>query len=196
MKKYTIWLALVALGLTGQAQVTGIRLPAFNQEKNSLNKKAFLVLGSWSAASILAGIAGQATSSGEAKYFHQMNIIWGSVNMLIALPGYLAARKNNTGQPLAATLKGQATTEKTFLFNAGLDIAYLAAGAWLLEKGNSGSHTDRYNGYGKSVLLQGAALLLFDAVLYTAHRRHGKKLYRALEGLQAGAGGIGYHLAF
>ena len=116
--------------------------------------------------------------------------------MLIALPGYISARKSRSDLSLTASLKGQAATEKTFIFNAGLDIAYLAAGAWLLEKGSSSSHTDRYKGYGKSVLLQGAALLLFDAVMFTTHHRHGKKIYRALEGLQAGPNSLGFNMSF
>lgn len=171
-------------------------LSNFNQQRYNINKRGFLVLGSWSAASIVAGIVGQAGSHGQAKYFHQMNIIWGSVNVLVALPGYIGARKSRTDISLSASLKGQAATEKTFIFNAGLDVAYLAAGAWLLEKGNTAANEDRYKGYGKSVLLQGAALLLFDAIMFTTHHRHGKSLYRALESLQIAPNSLGINVSF
>ena len=194
MKKLVFLLLLGAVAVTIHAQPPAFDLPAFNQERYHVNKTAFVVLGSWSAASIITGIAGQANSSGRARYFHQMNIIWGSVNLLIALPGYISARKSRPDLTLAASLKGQAATEKTFIFNAGLDLAYLAAGAWLLEKGNTGSHTDRYKGYGNSVLLQGAALLLFDAVLFITHHQHGKKIYRALESLQLAPNGVGLNI--
>lgn len=112
-----------------------LRLPEFNKERFNINKKAFLVLGGWSAANIISGVIGQASSAGETKYFHQMNIIWGSVNLLVALPGYIGARKSSSDLTLAASIRGQAATEKTFAFNAGLDLAYIAGGAWYMEKG-------------------------------------------------------------
>lgn len=185
----------MVLTIAAAAQMPEPELTNFNQQRFNTNKRAFLVLGSWSAASIISGIAGQAGSGGQAKYFHQMNIIWGGVNLLIALPGYIGARKSNADLSLAASLKGQAAAEKTFIFNAGLDVAYLAAGAWFLEKGNTARNADKYKGYGKSILLQGAALLLFDAVMFSSHHHHGKKLYKALESLQLAPNSLGVNIA-
>jgi hypothetical protein len=122
-----------------------INLPQFNKEQVGINKTAFIVLGSWSAANIITGIAGQANTSGQAKYFHQMNLIWGSVNLVIAGSGYIGARRRNTGLSLSGSLKQQSVIEKTFLFNAGLDLAYLTGGAYFIEKGKN-SNPDRYKG--------------------------------------------------
>jgi hypothetical protein len=132
----------------------------------------------------------------ETKYFHQMNLIWGgSVNFFIAGPGYLGTRRRSTNLSLPASLKQQTVIEKTFLFNAGLDLAYLAGGAYLIEKGKNNGSPDKYKGYGKSILLQGVALLLFDVIMYATQNRHGKKLFNVLNSLQAEPGSLGLSLS-
>jgi hypothetical protein len=168
-----------------------LNLQQFNQERLNINKKGFLVLGSWSAVNIISGIIGQSSASGEAKYFHRMDIIWGSVNLLVALPGYIGARKSPIDLALAGSIKNQSVLEKTFAFNAGLDLAYIAAGAWTLEKGKTNSNPDKYRGYGKSIIMQGAFLLLFDAVMFTTHNRHGKKLIKVLDTVQLSPNSLG-----
>lgn len=169
-------------------------LPEFNKERYRINQTGFLVLSSWGAANIVSGAIGWSAARGQAKYFHQMNLIWGSVNLLVALPGYLGARKGTADNSLVGTVRGQSAIEKTFIFNAGLDIAYMAGSAWFLEKANNSSNTAKYKGYGKSILMQGAALFLFDAVMFTNHNRHGKKLYKILSSVQAGPNGIGLNV--
>jgi hypothetical protein len=58
--------------------------------------------------------------------------------------------------------------DKILLFNAGLDVGYMATGAWIWERGlRKGS--ERLEGYGKSLLVQGGFLLAFDLVLYLLH---------------------------
>ena len=168
-------------------------LPEFNKERFRINQTGMFVLSSWSAASIISGAIGQSAASGEARYFHQMNLVWGVVNLAIALPGYIGASRSNADLSLPASVKGQAAVEKIFILNAGLDLAYIAAGAWFIEKGNTASNPGRYKGYGKSILLQGGFLLVFDAVMFTTHNRHGKKLYRALNGLQLGPNSFGFN---
>lgn len=186
------FLGILLLQLLGVFTVKSqVNLQQFNKERFAINKKAFLVLGSWSAANIITGVIGQSASTGQAKYFHQMNIIWGSVNLLVALPGYIGARKSTADLALGPSIKGQAATEKTFAFNAGLDLAYMAAGAWTLEKGNTHSNSDKYKGYGKSILLQGAFLLLFDAVMFSTHNHHGKKLMKVLDTVQLAPNSLG-----
>lgn len=168
-----------------------LNLADFSREKAAINKRGFLVLGSWSAANIISGAIGQSVAGGEAKYFHRMNLIWGSVNLLIALPGYLGAMKAPAEATLGEGIRDQYKQEKIFAFNAGLDIAYMAAGAWWLQKANSSSHMDRDRGYGKSVLMQGGALLLFDAIMFATHNRHGKKLSKILGTVQLAPNRLG-----
>jgi hypothetical protein len=191
MLKTCFFLLIAAQSVVALPATAQLHLQSFNQEKLNINKKGFLVLGSWSAANIVSGIIGQSSSSGEAKYFHRMDIIWGSVNLLVALPGYISARKSPTDAALAGSIKGQAVLEKTFAFNAGLDLAYIAAGAWTLEKGKTNSNRDKYRGYGKSIIMQGAFLFLFDAVMFTTHNRHGKKLIKMLDTVQLSPNSLG-----
>jgi hypothetical protein len=181
---------LVLLAIAGPLTAQ-VNLADFNREKAVINKNGFLVLGSWSAANIISGAIGQSVAGGEAKYFHRMNLIWGSVNLLIALPGYLGARKTLAEATLGASIREQYKQEKIFAFNAGLDIAYMAAGAWWLQKAKSSGNMDRDRGYGKSVLMQGGALLLFDAIMFTTHNRHGKKLSKILGTVQLAPNRLG-----
>lgn len=167
---------------------------AFNKERYRINQTGFLVLSSWSAANMITGAIGMSTASGEAKYFHQMNLIWGAVNMVVAIPGYIGAKRSNASLPFDATVRGQAAAEKTFIFNAGLDIAYTVAGAWFIQKSKTASNPDRYNGYGKSIIVQGIGLLLFDAIMFSTHNHHGKKLYKVLSGIQASPNSLGMNI--
>ena len=152
-----------------------------------------LVLGGWSAANLIYSGASAGAAEGSNKYFHQMNIIWGGINITLASIGYLSA-KHKDGLSFANSLQKQSSLEKTFLFNAGLDVAYIAGGFYLKEKSyNDLKNKDRYKGYGNSIVLQGSALLLFDGVMYLLHQRHGKKLNTLSEKIQltTTANGIG-----
>ena len=60
--------------------------------------------------------------------------------------------------------------QKLLLFNAGLDVGYMAFGGYLWEKGrNDGSQ--RLVGYGQSLILQGAFLMAFDLTLFYFNHR-------------------------
>ncbi len=136
-----------------------------------------LVLGGWGAVNIVGGAIGTRTHNPEARYFHQMNVIWGSTNLLIAGLGYLSATKENTsGLSLSTVLAKQHKMEKTFLLNAGLDLAYITTGLYLSERSRRNADPSKLKGYGNSTMLQGGFLLLFDALMYGLHTKHGKKL--------------------
>ena len=159
-------------------------LPEFNKERIRITRSGMMVLGAWGAANTIVGAIGLATANGEAKYFHQMNLIWGVTNFAIAVPGYIGARKRESNLSTSQSVKQQSGIEKTFLINGGLDLVYITAGLYCLEKGNTASNRDRYKGYGKSLLLQGGGLLIFDAVMYFTHVAHGKVLYQILDKVQ------------
>ncbi|MBS1947090.1 MAG: hypothetical protein JST47_04940 [Bacteroidetes bacterium] len=163
----------------------------FNIERLNATKHAMLVLGSWGAVNVVEGTIGIATTNGEAKYFHQMNLIWGATNFLIAAPSYFGMKRSASGLSPAETVKQQSTIEKIYLFNAGLDLVYITAGAYCIQKGNNDSRHDLYTGYGKSLILQGAGLLLFDASMSLIHAHHGKKLYKILSSLQFSGNSVG-----
>ncbi len=159
-------------------------LNQFNAERIGITKNAMIVLGSWGTANLAAGAIGLASSHGEAKYFYQMNLIWGAANLLIAAPTYFSLKHSNADEPLPETIKQQSGIEKTFLVNAALDLVYLSAGAYCLQKATNDSKKDLYNGYGKSLLLQGGGLLIFDVTMSIINIGHGKKLYKILNRFQ------------
>ncbi len=150
-----------------------------------------LTLSGWSVVNIGTGLALAGNSKGETRYFHQMNVYFNSVNLAIAQLGYWGARKRE-GQriSLANSYRQQQLTEKTFLFNAALDGSYILGGLYLYERGNrqTGERKDRSRGFGKSLMVQGGFLLLFDGVMYHIQRRHGKWLDKRLEKIEMAAG--------
>ena len=94
---------------------------------------------------------------------------------------------------LEHSLKKQARVEKLFLVNAGLDVAYIAGGLYMKERSkNSFDNRDKLKGYGESVIVQGAALLLFDGLMYALHTNNGKPLFDLASKVAIGAGPAGF----
>ena len=170
-------------------------LANFAATRTRLDQRGLAVLGGWAVSNILVSGIATGQTDGSAHYFHQMNIGWGAVNLVLAGTGYLAARRA-ANQPItdrAGNVRAQSRTEKLYLFNAGLDVAYLATGLYLLEKGRNPTadgSPDRWRGYGQSLLLQGGFLLLFDGFQYATHHRHGQQLYPLLGRVRIGPGAV------
>lgn len=192
MKNKLLSLLLIVLTSTGFAQQN--ELSDFNKQRRQINKTAFKILGGFSAANIIYGTIASSQTSGSTKYFHEMNAIWNGVTLGILAIGHFTEKKEGD-LSFIESLKKQHGVEKTFLFNAGLDIAYIAGGAYLYEKSKSTiKKPERLKGYGQSLMMQGGALLLFDGIMYVIHNRHGEKLNGFAEKVQfTGAGnGIGF----
>lgn len=163
----------------------------FNNSRNRITRNGMIALGSWSAVNLVySGIAtGQTT--GTTRYFHQMNVMWGGINLGLAALGYFGL-KNESGLGFIQSLKKQAGIEKTYLLNLGLDAAYITSGFYLKERAkNSTSNYQKFKGYGESIILQGAALLVLDAVMFGMHNIHGRKLYKMAEKTSIGFTGSG-----
>lgn len=171
-------------------------LQGFGAERSRLDQRGLAVLGSWAAGNLLVSGIATGQTDGSAHYFHQMNIGWGAVNLALAVPGLLAARRaaRTPGGPTdrAGTVRAQLRTENLYLFNAGLDVAYLVTGAYFLEKSRNPTtdNPNRWRGYGQSLLLQGGFLLLFDGFQFAAHHRHGQTLYPLLSRVRLGPGAV------
>lgn len=136
-------------------------------ERITHQKNAMLVLGGWAVGNIGIGLALRANAEGESRRFHEMNAIWNVVNLGIAgLSYYTAVGEPAVADAVAAYGKDIAF-QKILLFNTGLDFGYLLGGLYLTERGRrEGADAGRLMGYGKSVMVQGGFLLLFDAVNY------------------------------
>lgn len=161
-------------------------LEDFNRERLDNNKKGMLVLGTWALSNIALSPIMASRSSGSGKYFHQMNGYWNSVNLVLAGFGlYNALHADPTSYSLTESLNEQHSIEKILLFNAGLDIGYIAGGLYLRERGRSVG-SDRMIGFGESIVLQGAFLFAFDLTFYLVQQVHGKELLKFIDRLAVG----------
>jgi hypothetical protein len=126
----------------------------------SVEQDVVRALARWAGGSVAVG--GLLTADPRTRAFGRQTAAWGAVDGAIALVG---ARRQAAGRTTDA-----ARLRRVLLVNAGLDVGYLAAGAWLVRR-------PRWRGDGAAVLVQGAFLLWLDA---TSARRLGER------GLSAG----------
>ncbi|HZI07299.1 MAG TPA: hypothetical protein VEZ71_24995 [Archangium sp.] len=183
-------LLLLCVSFAAQAAETTPEafLATHNTEGVRLNRAAMGVLLGWAVLNIGTGTAGHFTTQGELRAFWQANAAWNVVNLAIGgfgLYGQLTATPEtwDLGRSLAEGQK----MEKLLLLNAGLDVGYVAFGGFLLERGLR-TDSAQLRGWGKSLLLQGGFLLLFDAVLWGLNWRLNSQLTARLVPAPDGVG--------
>lgn len=185
MKQFITLTAFFVISNCCTCQVNSIN--EFNKERIRATKHSMIILGAWGGANVLYNGIALGSATGSDTYFHQMNLIWGGVNFAIGTISFLFT-KNKEELSYSQSIKKQMTIEKIYLFNTGLDVAYIAGGLYIREKANSNTAKyDRYKGYGKSIILQGSALFLFDGIMYLIHQKHGIKLYKLADNISIGA---------
>ena len=176
------------------AQQVPAALPAYNARRATLDQRGMRVLGAWAIGNVGLSGARSFVTEGPEKHFHQMNVGWGVVNLALAGSALLAARRAASPPDGAGTVKAQLRTENLYLFNTGLDVAYVATGFYLKERARSRAtqrQQDRLTGYGRSLLLQGGFLLAFDGLMFATHHAHGKNgLYPLLSHVQVGPNAV------
>jgi hypothetical protein len=175
-------------------------LNTFNKERLNIQKKGMATLGIWAIGNIATGIIGYQTTDGSVAEFHKMNAIWNGINLALAIPGYIGASRGKFDLSFRKTYKEQTGVEKTFLFNAGLDVAYIMGGLYSTEKSKHQTNLAKHNtqmGYGNSIMFQGGFLLLLDVTMYRIHVAHGnKKLANYLDKIVIGSSGVGFRHQF
>ncbi len=176
-KTFTLILLLFCINAFAQDS-----LKVFNTARINTTASGMQVLGGWGIANLGTGAIGWANATTpEARYFFQMNTIWGGVNFGVALLNYGSLQKDRKKHLTAAeSLKEQERIEKIFLINGCLDVAYLGTGLYLKIAGDS-RNSPIMKGYGESILLQGGFLLIFDGIMYRAEKKNGSKLRQFLE---------------
>ncbi len=196
-KKYYFTIVFMLSGYLVFSQSAN-ELTGFNKKRLQINKIGMLTLGSWALGNIGTGAVMMGNTSGSNKYLHQMNLYWNVVNLALAGFGYYSATTSGPASfDLAASVKEHYSMEKILLFNAGLDVAYIVAGLYLLERAkNTGQRPDLYKGFGQSVMLQGGFLLLFDAALYFVHHNHAKAVTSILGNISFSGNAAGIILRF
>lgn len=151
------------LSLPAMAQDSAA-LEVFNSTRLDYNRQGMMILGSWALFNLFIGTIGSFRTRGQVQAFHQMNAYWNLVNLGIAGYGFWQASQISLVVNFWEVLTAQQEIEKVLLFNAALDLAYMAIGFFLVERGLR-LEKERWIGFGKSILLQGAFLLLFDGIL-------------------------------
>ena len=122
----------------------------------------------WAILNLTVGGVGMFFSAGLLHHFLHMNAAWGSVNLVVGLALWYSTTHTTTP---GSALSRSRRFRNLLLINIFLDSTYLMAGLWLLKKGMlTGEYAAYFTGFGYSVLLQGAILLLFD--LLSVHLLH------------------------
>lgn len=158
-------------------------LPLFGQnsemtdfyiKSSQINTSGMYILGGWAVANIAGGAIGWANSTESAKYFHQMNLFWNTVNLGIA--GFALYNNLNTDISVISAdemLAKHIKTENLYLINAGLDVVYIGTGFLLKHLSSKNlKKQDLLKGYGNSVILQGGFLMAFDLAMWVVQRNH------------------------
>jgi hypothetical protein len=149
-------------------------LEVINQTRLDYNQQGMIILGTWAVINLIFGALASFRTRGQIQAFHQMNAYWNVVNLGIAAYGFWQASQV-AALNFWEVLLAQHQIEKVLLANAALDFGYIALGLYLIEKGRR-LEKDKWLGFGKSIVLQGAFLLLFDAILYGFQQQLGIEL--------------------
>lgn len=198
MRKISV--LLISLFLAGNSMAQQDFNDSIANSRNNITQKAMITLGSWAAVNIASGFIVAGQTQGESKYFWQMNAYWNLINGGLAIMGYINARKAMARKyDLAENESAQLSMEKLYAFNFGLDLAYIATGFYLRERGLNDTNQksrDQFTGYGKSIIVQGGFLLLMDGIVLSLHHKNSVRLNKKLKGLELGAGPNGLGLSY
>ncbi len=193
---------LISLLLAGNSAAQQNFNDSIANSRNNITEKAMITLGSWAAVNIASGFIVAGQTQGETKYFWQMNAYWNLINGGLAIMGYINARKAMARKyGLAENESAQLSMEKLYAINFGLDLAYIATGFYLRERGMNDTNQksrDQFTGYGTSIIVQGGFLLLMDGIVLSLHHKNSVRLNKKLKGLELGAGpnGLGLNYSF
>lgn len=198
MKKYLLLSTLLCFSCLVFSQQ--LSWENFNESRLTKQKRAMTILGTWAIGNIALGSIMTGRTSGETKYFHQMNAGWNVVNLVIAGAGYYGLTKlDAAGMDAFTSIQEQYKIQKLLLFNAGLDVGYMLGGAYLIERSKNQSDTtrsDRFSGWGKSIILQGGFLFAFDLTAYLVLASDNVQLKNLLSQVQLSGEGVGLLLHF
>ena len=191
MQKLLLLICLVAGSLQSFSQK--LDLIKFEKERVRYTKNSMAALAGWSLVNIVGSGFATKSHNAEVRAFHQMNVMWGSINLALSGLGYFGASREKINNPvLADVMKHQNRIEKTYLINLGLDVVYVGAGLLMNKTSDNQKNPEKFEGYGNSIMVQGGFLLLYDAIVYSIHHKHGKqlKVMNDKVSLNAGPGAI------
>jgi hypothetical protein len=124
-------------------------------------QRMMLVLGSWAGGSVAIGGYQALRGNRFVRFVGYQNLAWGVIDGAIALYGAwdLARKRSDPERDWGAEVRA---FRRLLLINAGLDVLYITAGAFLLRQGKDA----RWRGTGLGIVIQGTFLLLLDGIGY------------------------------
>lgn len=196
VKQYTLFALITGISLVVLPDLANAQeeWEILAQDRARVNRTGMQVLLGWSALNMAGGTVGYFQTSGKNRYFHQMNAIWNVVNAGIAVSA-LSGMGADSLASLPMAYKEGLTMEKVLLANAGLDVAYIATGGYMMERGMRKDQV-RFRGYGQSLLIQGGFLLALDTVLFILNNNHNQELYNILSSVSVSSQGVGVAFTF
>ncbi|MEO1023358.1 MAG: hypothetical protein AAFW89_12515 [Bacteroidota bacterium] len=154
------------------------------KKSKEVQQSGMIVLGTWATLNILTGAFGSQLTSSNTRYFHQMNAGWGAINLGIAGFSYYSLMSfDPTTLTLQEAITKTSNLDKLLLLNMGLDLGYIGLGAFLWERGIR-KNSYRLQGFGQSIILQGAFLFFFDIGFYLLHSKHSAALIKLTENIE------------
>ncbi len=188
--KRSLFILVLTVGVTAQGQ----GLTEYNTQKNTISKRGMLFLGAWGLGNAAAGGIGWASSNDpQMQAFHQMNLLWGAVNLGLAIPSYIGAAKDDpSAMDTRKSYSAQIKKEKLFLANTAFDLVYVSSGIFMRERAKWDlANTERLNGWGTSFIIQGSFLFAFDFAMTMIHNTHRKKKFEPMINISATRYGMG-----
>lgn len=160
---------------------TAADLSIFFQLRELIIGRGLAVLAGWALLNLIgSGYLLQRADRRDATfYFHGMNVGWGAVNAALACWGILHLHFTvPNGLRIAELFQEQLSYENLFLFNSGLDVAYIMTGFYLRAQAAvpGQQRPERLLGFGQALWVQGGFLLVFDVVMWSLLHWQGRGL--------------------
>lgn len=180
MRKYLCLLTLLLPALSVQAQSNA--LANINLEQASILRAGMLVLGGWAILNILLASFKLTTTTRALRYFYQMNLYWNIVNLVIAaIALHHIVSSGDVAMDLTESIQQHVWYKKILYLNIGLDMAYMALGAYLKQRSRTAIFkAEQLMGWGRAIILQGLFLLLLDVVLVALLENLATDLFKLL----------------
>lgn len=157
-------------------------LTQWNRDRLATSRVGMFVLGGWAVANMGVGAFGVGLERDErVRFIHLGNLLFNSVNLTLALISLISEWSLDPASfDAKRSLLASERLEKVFFINAGLDVAYCAAAAFMWQRGEAIGDA-RLVGFGQSFLVQGAFLIVFDTLMGFLNMRLTDRLSERLQ---------------
>ncbi|HZI08991.1 MAG TPA: hypothetical protein VE153_01305 [Myxococcus sp.] len=172
-------------------------LVALNTERIAMNWLALKVLGAWTLANITVGTVGYFVADERTwRAFHQMNALINVPILGTAVVGALIlAAQDPERLTLAESLRRGVMLERGLFVGVTLDVLAATFGAFLWERGRR-IDSGQLTGWGRSLVFQGALLLLYDSGLLLLNARYDTRLMMLLSPDARDGAGLAVRMRF